>query len=115
MLPRKSLSPMVRRSRCGFYRPLLEPLENRTVPSFIAATAYPVDAGPQSVAAGDFNNDGFRDLAVANGLSGTLSVLLGKGDGSFQPPQNYAVGFGAQSVAVGDFNGDHVLDLAVLN
>jgi hypothetical protein len=71
----------------------------------------------RSIALGDFNGDGKRDLVVA--LSAVLrgswntevvSVLLGNGDGTFQPPLDYASG-GPMSVAVGDFNGDGVADL----
>src|SRR5207249_3373271 len=40
------------------------------------------------------------------------SILLGRGDGTFQPAQSYAAGVGASSLAVGDFNGDGHLDLA---
>jgi hypothetical protein len=58
------------------------------------------------------------DLAVANvafvfGLP-SVSVLLGNGDGSFQPAVNYAASFPG-AVAIGDFNGDAVPDLAVAN
>ena len=43
--------------------------------------------------AGDFNGDGRTDLAVANGDSNTVSVLLGNGDGTFQPQvTTYPVG-----------------------
>jgi hypothetical protein len=41
----------------------------------------------------DFNGDGIPDLAVANDtLNGTVSILLGNGDGSFQHPRNIAAG-----------------------
>ena len=71
---------------------------------------------PDSVAVGDFDGDGKLDLAVANSGAGNVSVLLGKGDGTFQPAVNYAVGEGLYSqVAVGDFNRDGELDLVVSN
>jgi hypothetical protein len=44
-----------------------------------------------------------------------VSVLLGKGDGTFQTAVNYGAGTGAYSVAVGDFNHDGKPDLAVAN
>ena len=34
---------------------------------------------------GDFNGDGYLDLAVANHSGRTLSILLGNGDGTFAP------------------------------
>jgi hypothetical protein len=64
---------------------------------------------------GDFNGDGKLDLAVANNGSNDVSVLLGNGDGTFQPAANYSTGLSPVSVAVGDFNGDGKLDLAVVN
>src|ERR1022692_2476663 len=64
-----------------------------------------------SVAVGDFNGDGKLDLAVANGVG--VSVLLGNGDGAFQPAVTYAAGTYTESIAVGDFNGDGKLDLVV--
>ena len=76
-----------------------------------AETEYTAGANPSGIAIGDFNGDGKLDLAVAS-TGGTVSVLLGKGDGTFQSPINYAVGQ-AYSIAIGDFNGDGRQDLAV--
>src|SRR5207244_7197447 len=74
-------------------------------------TPPPPYAATGVLAIGDFNGDGKVDLAVAN--SGGISVLSGKGDGTFQNAVNYATGGSASSVVVGDFNGDGKPDLAV--
>jgi hypothetical protein len=95
----------------------LEALERRALPSFITAPSYFV--GPYSltaVAAGDFNGDGRPDLVTADGTSqSAVSVLLGKGDGTFRAPMKFPAGAAAYAVAVGDLNGDGRADLAVVN
>src|SRR5207245_5977544 len=63
----------------------------------------------------DFNGDGRPDLAVANFSSEDSSVLLGRGDGTFDDQTRFAAGVHPRSVAVGDFNGDGRPDLAVAN
>jgi FG-GAP-like repeat len=68
---------------------------------------------PYSVAVGDFNGDGKLDLATANELENTLSVLLGNGDGTFQTHVDYDTVGDCRQVATGDFNGDGKLDLVV--
>jgi Bacterial Ig-like domain (group 3)/FG-GAP-like repeat len=76
-----------------------------------------------SVAVGDVNGDGKPDLLVANYCvsssncsGGTVGVLLGNGDGTFQVAANYSSGgTDAYSVAVGDVNGDGKPDLLVAN
>ncbi len=91
--------------------------------TFQPAVSYSAGAAPQSLAVADFNGDGKFDLAVANFGSrpdytnAGISVLLGNGNGSFQPPVLYALGAFAYSVsvAVDDFNGDGELDVAVAN
>ena len=83
--------------------------------TFQAARTFTAGKTIWSVAVGDFNGDGKLDLAVPDGGSNTVSVLLGNGDGTFQAPRSFPVGTGPVSVAVGDFNGDRVQDLAVVN
>ena len=75
-----------------------------------------------SIATADLNGDGKPDLVMAGCVtSGTTcvasaSVLLGKGDGTFQRIVNYGSGgHGANSIAVADINGDGKLDLLVAN
>lgn len=50
---------------------------------------------------------------TANLTVGTISALLGNGDGTFQAPVETSATYGPLSVAVGDFNGDGTPDLAV--
>ena len=38
---------------------------------------------PETIVVGDFNEDGKADLALTNGAFGTVTVLLGNGDGTF--------------------------------
>jgi hypothetical protein len=74
---------------------------------------------PTAVAIADMNGDGVPDLIVANYTSdcapGTVSVLLGVGDGTFGQASTFAVGDGAEGVAIGDFNNDGNLDVAISN
>ncbi len=90
----------------------LEPLEDRTVPSFLAPVNYPIDAGPVSVVVGDFNSDGVPDLVTPNFQANSVSVLLGNGDGTFQAVRNSAANK-VLNLAAGDFNRDGRLDLAI--
>ena len=108
----RSRSQHARPARKHTCRLLLESLEDRALPSFITPVVY-AGGGGAAVAVGDFTGTGVADLVVANGTS--VSVFLGKGDGTFAPAQNYAVDGGAESVAVGDFNNDGKLDIITVN
>src|SRR5882757_7091057 len=84
----------------------------------VAGSNSPVTVGnnPQDVAAGDFDGDGFIDLAVLNANDKNISILKGDGSGGFAAlTTNPAVGNGAVAIVTGDFNGDGKLDLAVAN
>jgi hypothetical protein len=84
---------------------------------------HPIKAGANSVALGNFN--GQTDIVTSNSYiyqnvdqPGTVSVLLGNSDGTFQPAVNYnlggfySAGQGPHAVAVGDFTGNGNLDIA---
>jgi serine/threonine protein kinase len=86
-----------------------------TLSGFQAPLAFDAGSNPVSVAVGDFNRDGIADLVVANHASNNVSVLLGKGDGTFRAAVNYATGSGPNAVAVADMNGDGIPDLVVVN
>ncbi len=70
---------------------------------------------PYAVVMGDFNKDGKLDLAVTNAQDNTVSVMPGRGDGTFAPQVTYPVGRYPEAVATGDFNGDGKLDLVTTN
>jgi len=74
----------------------------------------------RSIAVADVNGDGKPDLLVVNECSsctnGGVGILLGNGNGTFQPAQNYnSGGQQASSIAVADVNGDGRPDLLVAN
>jgi len=90
-------------------------LSAASVFGFISSFTPPV-SGSVEIATADFNGDGKLDLALPDGgRPGSVSVLLGNGDGSFQAPQAYATGSVPNNVITGDFNGDGNVDLAVSN
>src|SRR6266478_4549635 len=79
-----------RRRQCS--RPQLEPLERRTLLSVVLQGIFTTGATPRAVTVGDLNGDGKLDLAVTNASSGTVSVLLGNGDGTFLYRQDFNAG-----------------------
>jgi len=90
--------------------------------TFGPAVNYDVGSSPQGIAVADVNQDGIPDIISAdecgddpNCRAGTVSVLLGMGDGSFEPRMTFAEGLFPLSVAVADFNRDGHPDLVIAN
>jgi len=92
--------------------------------AFQKQVVYDVGVNPTAVATGDFNGDGKLDVAVVNqncpklpcAAPGSVSILLGNGDGTFQTalaPTN--VDNAPNAIVVADFNKDGKLDAAVAN
>ena len=107
----------------------VQPIPARQNPhiKFASAVAYDsAGAFADSVTIADVNRDGKMDLVVLDycqkvergycATPGTVAVMLGNGDGTFQPPVSYSTGaYWANSVAVGDLNGDGIPDLVLAN
>jgi hypothetical protein len=86
---------------------------------YVAASGSPYSVGgnPSGIVAGDFNNDGHPDLAVANSTSATVSILTNSSSspGSFTLTSSPSAGTNPTSITSADFNGDGYPDLAVTN
>lgn len=77
--------------------------------TFLApSTRFLPSANPSAIAAGDLNGDGIPDLAI---VTGSVLVLIGNGDTTFQTPVAYPAGGRARSVSIADMNGDGYPDL----
>jgi hypothetical protein len=77
----------------------------------------PVGADPDAVAVADVERDGTPDIIAANPNAGTVTVLLGDGQGHFHaaPGSPLPAGHLPSDVGTGDFNGDGNLDLVIPN
>ena len=73
----------------------------------------PTNTGSTRVVAGHFVNGGPLDLALTNYTAGTVSILIGNGDGTFKVAGNYSGITAVTSIVTADFNNDGNADLAV--
>jgi hypothetical protein len=87
--------------------------------TFIYASSHVTDSGPCHIDTEDFNEDGHTDLAVVNWTqvpgSGTLSIMLGSGDGGFFSNNIEYTAIGMRNVAAADFDEDGHVDLAIMS
>ena len=91
-------------------------LLNRGNGTFAPRRDVVAGGAPNSLALADFDGDGTLDVATANPRARPargVTVLLGRGDGTFRPRRDYAVGASASRVLAADINGDGRADLAL--
>jgi len=88
--------------------------------TFTVGSTYASDSQggyPEAIITGDFNKDGFPDIAIANNNDGgqDVAVLLNDGTGNFLAPTPYSLsnGFNTIGMAAADLNNDGKLDLIV--
>src|SRR6202049_15246 len=89
--------------------------------TFKPAVNYPAANSPFNVVAADVNGDGKLDIVVSNwgtpnggSNDGAVTVLQGKGNGTFRPAQTFPSGGAeAPSVAVADLNKDGRPDIVL--
>ena len=74
-----------------------------------------LNLGPIDSVAGDFNNDGYLDLAASNRYSENISVLANNGNYTFFPKQDFNLSKQPGSITAGDFNDDSMMDIAMTN
>jgi hypothetical protein len=83
---------------------------------FTSATSYDADRRPVSVAVGDVNGDGFRDILTLNAKAGTISIHRGNGVGGFDEPTSISTaGKKPNSFVLRDLDRDTDLDIAISN
>ena len=77
--------------------------------------AYPVASGPYEVVVDDLTGNGIPDLVVSHFSATVVDVLMGNGNGTFQPTREFPVGSRPYGLAVADLNGDGLPDIVTSN
>jgi hypothetical protein len=81
--------------------------------TFGRTAEIPLVKQPVKVLIGDATQDGVQDVVLANATAPSMSILPGRGDGSFEKPLEHPEAAGARAFVFGDFNGDGADELAV--
>lgn len=84
-----------------------------SAPRFGLEDQLRVGRDPLRLVAADFDQDGNPDLATANYHGGSVSVLIGHGDGSFAPQVVHRVAKEPAAIEAGDVDEDGRPDLIV--
>ncbi len=80
-----------------------------------AYMAFAVGTTPACAAVADLDQDGIPDVVTANRGSNDISILRGRGDGTFTARFDLPAGTAPRYVVAGDLNGDGVPDIVVAN
>jgi hypothetical protein len=92
-------------------------LANLAIPafsqSFASVQKFPVGPSPIRIVTADFNNDQIPDLATLDSSGNSISILLGKGDGTFAPAQHFDINIGGTDLAAADISHVGNIDLRI--
>src|SRR6185437_14097382 len=85
---------------------------------FVSGRNFSALVAPLFAASGDLNQDGRSDLAIVDGLTNVVTIMIANSKGELIPGKAVSLP-GEQTicnfVAIGEFNGDEYRDLAVTN
>jgi hypothetical protein len=92
-------------------------LRNRKDATFVRSAVFDEGDWPVAVEPADLDRDGFLDLVAVSNVNGSskVSLLMGRGNGSFGTPTSFAADSVPTNVQIGDLDGDGSPDLVVAN
>jgi FG-GAP-like repeat/Secretion system C-terminal sorting domain/FG-GAP repeat len=82
---------------------------------YAAAGSYSTGVSPYAIASGDFNADGYADIAVVNASDNTVSVFMNDTHGGLAAQAVYVLGGSPQALVIADMNEDGAPDIVAVN